>query len=461
MKKRRIAILIICALLILSACSKERFEPSPAPLPPVVGAGERSTEAEYTLDLTFDGEKQTVSGHETVKILNTSGETWNELFFQDWASAADFTSEPMGGVTKLTDASVSIEDGEYRVEPERAMNDPCDIRFALPKSVESGSAVTLEMDILVHVPTVYDRFGVNETSCNLGNFFPILASFDGGWVIHPYFGSGESFASECASFDVTLSHDSAYTVVCTGESVTEDGVTRASVKNVRDFCICLGVRWDELEKEHNGVLIRSYFTEGHGAGGRAALNAAADALDAFGNTIGAYPYTTLDVVEADFWAGGMEYPQLVMIATGLYDWGDSDALKTVVAHEVAHQWFYGVVGNDSYDEAWLDESFASFLERVYLEHLGKRSTYQKGVDAEPIGGSVAELGDSYYSSVYVAGAEFLSLLREEMGEAEFYAALQEIYAEEAYTLTDTETVLGIFREHGGAGIEPLITQFFE
>ena len=59
----------------------------------------------------------------------------------------------------------------------------------------------------------------------------------------------------------------------------------------------------------------------------------------------------------------MEYPNLVMISNVLEaEFGDDSLLKIVVAHEVAHQWFYGMVGDNQFTEAWLDESFASYSE---------------------------------------------------------------------------------------------------
>lgn len=104
------------------------------------------------------------------------------------------------------------------------------------------------------------------------------------------------------------------------------------------------------------------------------LKAAIDAVNAFCDAWGEYPYDTLDVVQTPYNAGGMEYPGLVRIAEMYADLigaeGD-ESLRLDVAHEVAHEWFYAVVGNDQYREAWLDESFAVYGELVYQLYTGE------------------------------------------------------------------------------------------
>ncbi len=66
---------------------------------------------------------------------------------------------------------------------------------------------------------------------------------------------------------------------------------------------------------------------------------------------GAYPYGEIDMIlHNNFWFGGMEYPGLVL----------SQASATPVIHELGHQWFYGIVGDDEYTTPWLDEGFTDY-----------------------------------------------------------------------------------------------------
>ncbi len=87
-------------------------------------------------------------------------------------------------------------------------------------------------------------------------------------------------------------------------------------------------------------------------------------MKSYDQRIGAYPFSELDVVATPTSAGGIEYPGLVVIADSLYK-EDTTFREVVVAHEVAHQWWYSLVGNDQIDEPWLDEAFAQFTTALY------------------------------------------------------------------------------------------------
>lgn len=435
--------------------------PSETATPKPVSESGKTADIDYTLDFAYDAEAQTFSGTLSAEIVNLSDAEWGELCFMDWASADVFTADDHGGVTSITEMS-AVQDGvTYSVYWERNEENPCAIWVPLMAALEPMQTVTVTMSITVYVPTVDDRFGVTEESVNLGNAIPTLALYrNGGWVFHPYFWDGESFTNEIADFDFTMTIDPAYTYVCTGAE-TIDGTTLHTVaENVRDFCLCISDAWQMTESTHNGVLVRSYYTADDTDGGAICLKAAEDALDAFEAAVGDYPYATLDVVGITFWAGGMEYPALVMIDSSLYH-DDDEYLAIVVAHEVAHQWFYGLIGNDQYDEAWLDESFASFLEGVYCEHIDMPYDDSYDTSDTMLNVSAGEItADEYVHRMYVAGCSFLKELRERMGDDAFFAALHEIYDTFLYRVADTESVLDIFRAHAPTDISDLISRYF-
>ncbi|OIJ11513.1 hypothetical protein BKP35_12285 [Anaerobacillus arseniciselenatis] len=91
---------------------------------------------------------------------------------------------------------------------------------------------------------------------------------------------------------------------------------------------------------------------------------ASDALGYFEENIGPYPFGQLDIILDEL---GMEYPGIVT-ASSIYGSGpvNPDALKNMVIHELSHQWFYGVISNDPFNDAWLDEGLASFSTSLYL-----------------------------------------------------------------------------------------------
>ncbi|MEI2358951.1 M1 family aminopeptidase, partial [Mesobacillus zeae] len=107
---------------------------------------------------------------------------------------------------------------------------------------------------------------------------------------------------------------------------------------------------------------------------------ASDALNYFEKNIGPYPSSQLDIVLDGL---GMEYPGIVT-ANSIYNGGKvkPDYLKNMIVHEIAHQWFYGVISNDPFNDVWLDEGFSEFAAGLYQfskskEDIPYQSMYQQ------------------------------------------------------------------------------------
>jgi aminopeptidase N len=175
------------------------------------------------------------------------------------------------------------------------------------------------------------------------------------------------------------------------------------------------------------------------------VDVASKAMDVFGKRYAPYPYTELDIVSTPTLALGIEYPGAIAIADRIYDVaGDyrgspaSDYMESTVAHEVGHQWFYGLVGDDQLDDPWLDESLTQFVTLQYYTDLygtagadGFRSSLEgrwaRVENAKiPIGLPVAGYtGGDYGAIVYGRGPLFFLALKAEMGSDSFDAFLKE------------------------------------
>jgi hypothetical protein len=116
------------------------------------------------------------------------------------------------------------------------------------------------------------------------------------------------------------------------------------------------------------------------------------------------------------YGGGIEYPSLILEAT---------PSRSVLVHEVAHQWFYGMVGNSQFRDPWLDEAFASYAEA--LVNPGSAFGSRAALELEgPVGGAMTDYaGDGqYFSLVYGKGAAALLTAREAAGPDAFDAAVR-------------------------------------
>jgi hypothetical protein len=235
------------------------------------------------------------------------------------------------------------------------------LRITLPAPLEHGRRTTISFDVSLTVPERNDRFGSEGAFRFLGNALPVLAVHDAtGWHLDPYVATGESFYTLISDFQVTLDHPSALKVPATGRTRTrtspgEPGrsLTHSVAHRVRDFAWAAGPFRSADQVTPGGVRVRSYWAPDTSAEGvRLTRQDGAAAVDRFGKEFGRYPYGELDLVMTPQFGGGMEYPGLVLLGTT--DEGGA------AVHEVAHQWWYGIVGNDEYRAPWLDESFAQY-----------------------------------------------------------------------------------------------------
>jgi aminopeptidase N len=177
------------------------------------------------------------------------------------------------------------------------------------------------------------------------------------------------------------------------------------------------------------------------------LEAAADQLELLNDQVGPYPYPELDVVDVPGAFGGIEYPGLVFIGTLGTSW-----LIEPTVHEVAHQWFYGLIGDDQLHEPWLDEALATYAEVLFYEASGQpgaatgllselRNWVRSMPDPTlPIGRGVGEYPneEAYAAFVYAKGALFLDALRGAIGDEAFGEFLQTYFSQQRYGFASAE-----------------------
>ena len=222
--------------------------------------------------------------------------------------------------------------------------------------------MTVEFDAVL--PPACGRFGYGKNTFNIGNWYPILATYDDkGWHKEPYYDVGDPFYSEVGIYDVHISAPKDYIIAASGSLQEKREKADQIVWNfktdlVRDFAWVASNKFRTVNLNIGKTRITSYYLEGDEDYGQEALEYAQKALVFFNNYFGEYPYSDYSVVASDFYIGGMEYPNLVIIGEEFYRPGDF--LEYVIVHETAHQWWYGLVGNNQVMEAWLDEALAEY-----------------------------------------------------------------------------------------------------
>lgn len=224
-----------------------------------------------------------------------------------------------------------------------------------------------------------ERLAAGKDWANLGNFIPMLCVYRDGRYIECEFGDmGDPFVSEVADFNVSLIVPSEYVVasgfLASGCDVEDDKTMYSySARSVRDVAFSINKNYSVSEKKWGDKLIKYYFYGDKAS--EETLGVAIDALEYFSKNFGAYPYPVFAFAESKFDAGGMEYPCFTLIADNL---SREDYIFAVV-HEIAHQWWYGLVGNDQIESPFLDESLAEYSTLLFFS---ERKNY--GIDADAI-----------------------------------------------------------------------------
>jgi hypothetical protein len=388
----------------------------------------------YSLDLAYDAERFALAGEERIALRNTGPEPISEVWLRTWGNAFGGCDRPFVDV----EVTSGGEAGDRRQQCTA-------LQVALSEPLSPGSQTTLGLRIEVRAPGRPDRFGRFDGAAYFGNALPLLAVADeDGWSLPPYTFRGEAFYSLAANWELRLRLPPGVRAATTGAE--EGGTIRA--RAARDFMIVAGPL-RETSRRAGGVTVRHWTTAPGGSEARRALGVARRALTAYGRRFGPYGRAELDIVagprSVSRGAGlAMEYPELVI----------SPASFGVLGHEIAHQWWYGIVGNDEYREPWLDESFANYS----VFRLGGRFPPCPPQPFRPrLTASMADFeragGDAYVRVVYRGGACSLRTLERAFGRARFTRLLRSVVRAHRDDVLTTTAFVEAVRAAAPAGVD--------
>lgn len=398
-----------------------------------------------------------VSGNETVIYTNAEEIDLNEIKLRLFANI-------LGGNMQVENVTVNDD----TVTPTYSLNNSL-MTVPLKNPLKPKESLTLSMDFDLAVPqTVELNYGVQayyDDVLALAHAYPVIVVYDDeGWNAEIPPQSGDVTYADMSFFEVTVEAPKGVTLVGSGHEVNrqEDG-GRQTVKYaagpVRDFYLAASPEYEVFTKEVNGIELRFYTRDYLQDGAEASLDAAAHAIEIFEERYAPYPYTELDFVSTPTLALGIEYPGMIAITEEIIS-PDHGYLEATVVHEVGHQWFYNLVGNDQLDDPWLDESITQFATLQYFSDMygragaqGFRSSLEGrwetiGREEIPIGLPVGDYSGAEYSGiVYGRGGLFFEALRDEMGEGNFDSFMKEYTQSNAWEIITTEKIREQAEEH--------------
>jgi hypothetical protein len=327
----------------------------------------------------------------------------------------------------------------------------------------------------------YGLLSVSDGFVSMAGFFPILAHrSQSGWEKVESVMLGDFGSDDLSNVRATVNIAPTFDVVTPGV-VVKDSVFRDASRSAlrrqfniaaaatRDFSLFAGVALASSVRQIGDVRVASYYSSADASSGQRVLDIASAALSFFETKFGPYPYAELDAVEAPIvgGAGGVEFAGTIALANMYYrpsaldsssagalmgllgQGGDAssgnlieDILEFTTAHEVAHQWWHALVGNNARLNPFLDESLTQYSTLLYYEdrygqqrakqaadtHL--RMNYQMmrmmgGTDGSvdrPVSAFVTPT--AYAGLVYGKGPFFYEAARKQLGDSAFFGALR-------------------------------------
>lgn len=419
----------------------------------------------YRIAARLDPASKTIQGRETVVLTNTEGVPLNEIYFRLYVNAPQYDE----GEMKVAGVTVNGQPASTGLEM-----DSTSLKVGLPQPLAPGKQTTISMRFTAQVPSsggVHGIFNEDDGTFALYNWHPELAVYeDGKWQLNPVTEQGDSTNIDTANYAVTLTAPTSYKVAGGGiqtDSPAAGGLTvhRMCSTLARNMVLVASDKFEEATRKVGDVAVNSYYLADDKEGGQTALDAAAKSLDLYSKQFAPYPYPEMDVAEIKLGTGasGMESAGLIMLGRNYYDPAQAkpfgqmgsmlegadkvDILAFITAHETAHQWWFGVVGNDSYRDPWVDEALTNWSAIYYTDEVdgsqaGKlardlfaglpyRMTLGKGdIRLDQPVDKYSEL--EYEGIVYGKGPIMYDVLRKQLGDQPFFSWLHSYYNEHKF-----------------------------
>lgn len=471
MVRSRLSVLIAAALICVSFTGVAALE---QPL-------------SYDIHLAIDYDQGSFDGRCVVNYTNTTGEQLSELFFRLFAN-----DPSLYGTASIQVSSISIQTASV---PLLLFVDDTVLLVPLDAPLQPEEQVTVEFAFAGQTAfwsdsgstgieqTGYGLLTKSSSALTLTAFYPILAVHtDEGWSLDPSTGFGDTLMGYSADYTVLVTTDSGPIPVTSGKLVAtskrEDGQTEYAftASGARDFALVLiAENYTSKTAELDHATIRAWFaTQGFITAERT-IDMAVHAFDLYEDIVGPSPFDDIDLVEVPLQrAAGVEFSGLILVSAEYARYPKQLFFSIIIAHEMAHQWFYAGVGNDVSEHPWLDESFATYLSYEFLEsYLGtdvaqaELAQWSRTYDSHrnrthlAISSPKYAFPDSstYGAFVYSGGATFLHALRTTLGADTFYRALQSYYSEFLHRIATPPDLFRIVESICDCQFDELLSEF--
>jgi len=351
-------------------------------------------EVAYDMDARLNPFDHTITVDEGMMYVNNAPDTLNTLYFHLYMNRYQkgaFLSEN----ARRTESTGGINIHKVYINGVAAESYDIDqtlMRVPLEEPMLPGDTLYMRFDFTVQLPPAAGRYGYNGDHHDVGNWFVTPVVYDrNGWHLHQHIDN--EFYQEWGRFDVRITVPKGFVTGATGVLQNPDSAladTTAAVRNwfvehpddsthfttwhykaenVHDFAWTTDPDYRYYTETVNGVAVHYLVMKENYKDWIKYIRAGTGAVEWLEKLVGPYPYKQITVADTYIRAGGMEYPQIVFINTFLGPRFSVSYFRAVVIHEIAHNWFYGLLASNQTEDEWMDEGFTQFMEIEIMERL--------------------------------------------------------------------------------------------
>ncbi len=457
--------------------------------------------ASYNIEVRLDTENKKLLGKEILTFRNTSKRSVDTLFLHLYPNAfqSDTTAfmkeslfpdrikkkEEYRGYMEIK--CINVRSG-YDLTNEKIIDETI-MKIPLRKPLPPQDTISLEIEFVVKLPQILARMGYSGKNFMMGQWFPKMAVLEkaGRWNAHQYHANSEFFA-DFGTYDVSITLPLEYVVGATGY-LQEERINSDSTKtlvyhaeDVHDFVWVADPDYLISKRMVDEIEMVFLYKPEHKRKVQRIMDAAEFALKYYNSTFGNYHYKKFVIADAQigFGGGAMEYPMFITISPYRLPTDKIKLDELIVFHEIAHQWWYGMVASNEFEEAWLDEGFAVYSERKALEekfgkianlvnlwgiNIGDKDLAKLGYLLDPQSDITVknswEFQDflSYRANVYYKASLFLQTLENLLGEEKMKELLKGYFQRYKFKHPKTEDFIQVANEISEEDLNPFFSQF--
>ncbi|WFB61293.1 M1 family metallopeptidase [Paenibacillus sp. BR1-192] len=439
---------------------------------PIAADIEAQAPIHYDIQARLNEKDMTMQGSSRITYRNTSQDTLSELAFHTYANA-NRSASTQTSMFKRSNEEISKnhpdkqpEDFLGGIDIENVTSSGQALDFSdkeqaltvqLRQPLPPGGSITVYMDFSLKIPYGSQRLSYYRDIVNGAHWFPVMSVYDEDkhqWNTTPYSSTFETDYYTSADYEVDINVPDAYQVAMPGTITTRNDVkpgrkvVSAVANNTREFVFFASPNFKVDSVTRDGLTIE-YFYFDNEPGKKQIIDRYIDqafkAIQFFGDKYGAYPYPDFRIVESYVEGVAIEYSRVIQM--GQVQGQADPAQDTVFVHEIAHQWFHALIGNDSETESFLDEGFADFSKVYFAEKQGDKLNGFRSIQVDDsslelaIASNNDEVGDMASPVYYDKGRQAIYQLYRSVGEEKFDRMMREYFKRYVYKNATIEGLL--------------------